>query len=87
VLILKVDKVLCFDTVLQVFILKKLREDDPCSVIRDPWKSGAEEVDSRQVKVERKPLEETPRPVRKLRPMRELDNLRIRVLCSVTRDW
>src|SRR5437660_11086642 len=43
------------------------------------WGSGAEEVDSRQsrqgrdlrLKVERKTWGETPRPVRKLRPVRE----------------
>jgi len=57
-----------------------------CSVTRDPWKSGAEEVDSPdrvgifdpQLKVETEALEETPRPVRKLRPMREWVKCEIR---------
>jgi len=39
-------------------------------VTGDSWKNGAKEVDSRKLKVERKPLKEALRPVRTLRPVR-----------------
>jgi len=42
-------------------------------VTGDSWKSGAKEVDSRQLKVERELSEETLRPVRKLRPMKVVE--------------
>jgi len=61
-------------------------------VFGDPWKSGAKEVDSPdrvgifdpQLKVETEALEETPRPVRKLRPMREWVECEIR--CGARRQ-
>jgi len=49
---------------------------DPCSVTHR--KKGEEEVESPQLKVEREALEETPRPVRKLRPTRESMKCEIR---------